>query len=73
MILYPVKKKDEKNNVALKSKIAMWLCLKLPFILEFHEISLNVTKRKILSRIFRYIYIIMLTRFLEKISSRYTG
>ena len=44
-----VTKKEEQNHVAVKSSIAMWLCLKLPFIFELHETSLNVTKRKIVS------------------------
>ena len=44
-----ITKKEEQNHVAVKSSIAMWLCLKLPFIFELHETSLNVTKRKIVS------------------------
>ena len=41
----------------MKSYISMWLCQKLPFILELHKTSFNVTKGKIVSRIFCYIYI----------------
>ena len=42
-------------------KKLLWLCLKLSFILELHETSFNVIKRKIVSRISRYVYMSMFT------------
>ena len=38
-----VTKKEKQKHDVVKSKIAMGLCLKLPFILGLHETSFNVT------------------------------
>ena len=47
----------------------------LPFILDLHETSFDVTERKIVSKISRYIYMTMITRSWERIvnPNRYTG
>ena len=70
-----VTKIEEQNHVTVKIINCYVIVSKLLFILELHETLFNVTKRKIVSRISRYIYMTMITRFSERISylCRYTG